>query len=1015
EGVEQKLEELVTHEYQLVAGNKKRWRWLPRTTVKSASHFLPGKWSRLKVSKRIMTAYLGGNGRHFCDELLAFAPSRHETIAQYDQAVVYASVGPAPAADDEADDYLLSGIIRHLRPQSPGLLRSRAGGRTGSRSTRRRLSAHRRPTCWTIRAPLPGPTARCTFFDANSWTYGNPQPDQRLPESTNDGEGVQNDAASADSGRPAADAPQVIVEMISDDENVPTSVANATGELTISDSVRAASLSTSAAVSDSDSSETGSSDGEERDRDGGEDAAADADGSDSDSCVIVGYERPWEERTPISLSSESRPPPMRKTPLTRQTPASGSSPSVGASWLRRALLSEMLSIEGDGQTAGPSSSGFGDFVEDNQPTDGNASTRPKPSTSGFVRRRRRRQWEPPSPPREDSDNSADSDVVVVSVGWATPPPVGLSGGLSPAATAAATAADFRRRARQFENRCRQLRRRDHRRALRRRRQAEMLSSASSSAATSSASDIVSNAATAGDSSVAAEPAESALVLDDGSLLLSDILETAAMAAAQEYRERNLVKAVYCLKRKFKFSFQSVRFPGFLCKYFSDKIFKAVRMNSQRQQQAKPAVPASSSSSCSSSQQPQQQQAGKQPRGPGWTRIFVASCPPNASESKTPFEFEGRKVGRGSYGQVFKTKPRGCADASAGDYALKQIEGSGLSMSACREIALLRELKHPNVISLKQVYLAHETRQIWLLAKKCNSQVSLPPNFTKSIMHQILCGIHYLHSNWAGQHPGNGCHLAGARRVKIADLGLARLFHQPLTPLTEIDPVVVTFWYRAPELLLGARHYTKAIDLWAIGCIMAELITDKPLFYCKQEEDIKTSSPYNRDQLERIFSDWRDLPHLPKYGDLVRNFGTGQQYARFSLGRHMSRSFGMSETSSEFRLLSRLLAMDPLRRPSAREALEDRWEPRCRPLTSFNDFDIPVRQADFISDSSDNKDDPARLHFASRGRHLAVASAQQTAETHLLAAAAASLRLWGELRQFWQISLQQQFGNSGSKL
>ncbi|PAA74321.1 hypothetical protein BOX15_Mlig008553g16 [Macrostomum lignano] len=436
------------------------------------------------------------------------------------------------------------------------------------------------------------------------------------------------------------------------------------------------------------------------------------------------------------------------------------------------------------------------------------------------------------------------------------------------------------------------------------------------------------------------------------------------------------------------------------------------MNSQRQQQAKPAVPASSSSLCSSSQQPQ---AGKQPRA--WMDAdFRRQLSARRERVEDAFEFEGRKVGRGSYGQVFKTKPRSCADAPAGDYALKQIEGSGLSMSACREIALLRELKHPNVISLKQVYLAHETRQIWLLfdyaehdlwrminfhasAKKCNSQVSLPPNFTKSIMHQILCGIHYLHSNWVLHRdlkPANilvmGATSPERGRVKIADLGLARLFHQPLTPLTEIDPVVVTFWYRAPELLLGARHYTKAIDLWAIGCIMAELITDKPLFYCKQEEDIKTSSPYNRDQLERIFSvmgfpsqqDWRDLPHLPKYGDLVRNFGTGQQYARFSLGRHMSRSFGMSETSPEFRLLSRLLAMDPLRRPSAREALEDRYfleEPRPA-ADVFNGFDIPYGKRDFISDSSDNKDDLARQQ-QSQPVHASLQQYQQSHQQALL--------------------------------
>ena len=52
--------------------------------------------------------------------------------------------------------------------------------------------------------------------------------------------------------------------------------------------------------------------------------------------------------------------------------------------------------------------------------------------------------------------------------------------------------------------------------------------------------------------------------------------------------------------------------------------------------------------------------------------------------------------------------------------------------------------------------------------------------------------------------------------------------------------------------LGARHYTKAIDIWAIGCIFAELLTSEPIFHCRQE-DIKTSNPYHHDQLDRIFT------------------------------------------------------------------------------------------------------------------------------------------------------------------
>ena len=56
------------------------------------------------------------------------------------------------------------------------------------------------------------------------------------------------------------------------------------------------------------------------------------------------------------------------------------------------------------------------------------------------------------------------------------------------------------------------------------------------------------------------------------------------------------------------------------------------------------------------------------------------------------------------------------------------------------------------------------------------------------------------------------------KVKVADLGFARLFHRPLKPLADIDPVVVTYWYRSPELLLGARHYTKTIGLLSVKCL-----------------------------------------------------------------------------------------------------------------------------------------------------------------------------------------------------
>uniref|UniRef100_A0AAR2IV56 cyclin-dependent kinase n=1 Tax=Pygocentrus nattereri TaxID=42514 RepID=A0AAR2IV56_PYGNA len=264
-----------------------------------------------------------------------------------------------------------------------------------------------------------------------------------------------------------------------------------------------------------------------------------------------------------------------------------------------------------------------------------------------------------------------------------------------------------------------------------------------------------------------------------------------------------------------------------------------------------------------------------------------------------FEYEGCKVGRGTYGHVYKAKRKDGKDEK--EYALKQIEGTGISMSACREIALLRELKHPNVIALQKVFLSHSDRKVWLLfdyaehdlwhiikfhrASKANKKpMQLPRGMVKSLLYQILDGIHYLHANWVlhrdlkpanilvmGEGPERG-------RVKIADMGFARLFNSPLKPLADLDPVVVTFWYRAPELLLGARHYTKAIDIWAIGCIFAELLTSEPIFHCRQE-DIKTSNPFHHDQLDRIFSvmgfpadkDWEDIRKMPEYPTLQKDF------------------------------------------------------------------------------------------------------------------------------------------------
>ncbi|XP_060947605.1 cyclin-dependent kinase 19 isoform X2 [Limanda limanda] len=338
-----------------------------------------------------------------------------------------------------------------------------------------------------------------------------------------------------------------------------------------------------------------------------------------------------------------------------------------------------------------------------------------------------------------------------------------------------------------------------------------------------------------------------------------------------------------------------------------------------------------------------------------------------------FEYEGCKVGRGTYGHVYKAKRKDGKDDK--EYALKQIEGTGISMSACREIA--------HIIKFHR-------------ASKANKKpMQLPRGMVKSLLYQILDGIHYLHANWVlhrdlkpanilvmGEGPERG-------RVKIADMGFARLFNSPLKPLADLDPVVVTFWYRAPELLLGARHYTKAIDIWAIGCIFAELLTSEPIFHCRQE-DIKTSNPFHHDQLDRIFSvmgfpadkDWEDIRKMPEYPTLQKDFRR-TTYANSSLIKYMEKH-KVKPDSKVFLLLQKLLTMDPTKRITSEQALQDPYflEDPLPTTDVFAGCQIPYPKREFLNeDEPDEKTEKnqTQQHQQTTGQNQAQNQQQTTAQ------------------------------------
>jgi cyclin-dependent kinase 8/11 len=126
---------------------------------------------------------------------------------------------------------------------------------------------------------------------------------------------------------------------------------------------------------------------------------------------------------------------------------------------------------------------------------------------------------------------------------------------------------------------------------------------------------------------------------------------------------------------------------------------------------------------------------------------------------------------------------------------------------------------------------------------------------KSLTFQLLNGLLYLHSAHILHRdlkPANVL-ITASGHVKIGDLGLARVLREPLQKLLSGDKVVVTIWYRAPELLLGAAHYGRAIDVWAVGCVLAELASLRPIFKGEEAKmDAKKNVPFQRDQMLKIF-------------------------------------------------------------------------------------------------------------------------------------------------------------------
>ena len=129
--------------------------------------------------------------------------------------------------------------------------------------------------------------------------------------------------------------------------------------------------------------------------------------------------------------------------------------------------------------------------------------------------------------------------------------------------------------------------------------------------------------------------------------------------------------------------------------------------------------------------------------------------------------------------------------------------------------------------------------------------------------EVILGVKHLHDNWILHRDLKASNLLFSHKgeLKIGDFGLAREYGSPLKPYT---PIVVTLWYRAPELLLGTKLYSKPIDMWSVGCIFGELLSQKAMFPGKSEtEQLNLIFKELGTPNEKIWPDWPNLPLVKK--------------------------------------------------------------------------------------------------------------------------------------------------------
>ncbi|KAI0511996.1 hypothetical protein KFK09_012630 [Dendrobium nobile] len=283
-----------------------------------------------------------------------------------------------------------------------------------------------------------------------------------------------------------------------------------------------------------------------------------------------------------------------------------------------------------------------------------------------------------------------------------------------------------------------------------------------------------------------------------------------------------------------------------------------------------------------------------------------------------------KVGEGTYGKVYKARDKVTGQLVALKKTRLEMDEEGIPPTTLREISLLQMLSQSiYVVRLLRVehvekngkrllylvfeYLDTDLKKYIDTYKRGPNPRPLPSRVTQSFLYQLCKGVDHCHSHGVLHRdlkPQNLLVDKDKGILKVADLGLGRAFTIPLKSYTH---EIVTLWYRAPEVLLGATHYSIGVDMWSVGCIFAEMARRQPLFAGDSELQqllhiFRFLGTPNEDTWPGVSSlrDWHDYPQWKPQS--------------MALALPMLESDGID-------LLSKMLEYNPSNRISAKDAME----------------------------------------------------------------------------------------------